>query len=379
MMVEPHESTLEHATLRLITDWLAAVPPPQVVLLDDCQKESFSPVEAVVDKVREVCCSFGPEQSLFGILAEPIEISPQNSRSETVILMLNVGANHRIGPNRLYVQMARSWAASGYRAFRFDLTGIGDSFAKEGFFNKNLYEKDSTADVRFAIDCLVAKGCKKIVLTGICSGAFVAFQTALVDPRVTVQILMNPRLLEYQVEKEKGTLQSAMQSYYKSTHFYQRELLNPKVYRRLLRGEVDVNGIAKRFQIVFKARLKRVFNALLKSAPDDLSVLAQVKQLSARGTDTLLIMATQDDGRDYIDIQLGTQCSYMQGRPNFGMVLVENADHTFSNSKSQQFVIAAVHQHLEKFLTSEGLTVAAPAAKAALLATLTSMGASISQ
>jgi alpha-beta hydrolase superfamily lysophospholipase len=344
MMIEPHAGALQHNTLAVIADWLAAAPRPQSALFHVLHDEAPHRVDPVLESVRETAISFGTAQSLFGVLTEPAQLSPSDPRSETAILMLNTGGIYRIGPARLYVKMARAWAARGYRTFRFDLGGIGDSRPAPGNDSINIYSRDSTADVKAAIDCLVARGCRRVVVMGICSGSYVAFQTALVDPRVTGQILMNTRLLECQDE----TWQGAMQSYYKSTHFYRRALLRPDVYRRLFRGEINVAGIARRFHTVFKAKIKRSLKQLMPSAPAPEGVLSKVKRLSERGIDTLVISAAEDDGRDYLDFHFGPLGSHLRGNPNFKMMVVEGTDHTFSNADSQQVVIAAVQDHLDK-------------------------------
>jgi hypothetical protein len=41
--------------------------------------------------------------------------------------MFNMGANHRIGPRRINVKLARVLAARGVSSLRFDLGGVGDS------------------------------------------------------------------------------------------------------------------------------------------------------------------------------------------------------------------------------------------------------------
>jgi pimeloyl-ACP methyl ester carboxylesterase len=299
----------------------------------------------VFDGVRESPIIFGPENSLFGILAQPAAMSACGAQSDTAVLMLNVGTNHRVGPNRLYVKMARSWAARGYGVLRFDLAGIGDSRSAAGYSNDRLYSKGSTLDVQSAIDCLAGCGYKRFVVMGLCSGAYVAFQTALADARVSGQILMNPRRLEW---KEGETLQSAMQISYKSTHYYKRALLDLNVYRRLLRNEIDVRGIVGRIRVLMQARIKRAMSRLLSNAPEEEDVLANLKQLSAKGTDTLMIIGAEDDGLDYIEFQLGSKGSRMRGKPHFKMAFVEGTDHTFSNSDSQKLVINIVQEHLDK-------------------------------
>ena len=352
MMVEPRETMLPDATLSLISDWLSTAHPLPPEPVDLCRTGTLA-INYIQNGIHEMPVRFGPDR-LFGILAEPAGLQAESERSQTAILMLNVGGNYRIGPGRIYVKMARSLAALGYRALRFDLGGIGDSRSGTDFSFDSLYSRDSTSEVRAAIDCLAAKGCNKFFLLGICSGSFVAFQTALVDPRVTGQILMNSRLLEWRDEKDAGSWQNSMQRYYKSTDFYRRALSRPELYLRLLRGKVDVRGISKRFGEVVKARLQRTFNELTHRAPvveDD--PLAKVRRLAARGTHTLLIAGAQDDGRDYLEFHFGKLGSRMQGNPHFKMVVVEESDHTFSGLDSQQFVIAIVHGHLEHIVELE--------------------------
>lgn len=345
MMADPREIMLPAATLDLLTGWFfASYPLPAAY--------ETVPVERVAatakwthNGLRETALRFGAER-LFGILTEP-EVPSNDQRQDTAVLLLNVGANYRIGPSRLYVRMARSIAAQGWRALRLDLPGIGDSRVDNPFSMDSLYSRDSTAEVAAAIDCLAARGCKKFFLLGICSGSFVAFQSALADARVTGQILMNSRLLEWQLPDATGGWQSSMQRYYKSTAFYRRSLLSPAVYLRLLRGEVDVAGITGRFCAVMEARLKRMFTEFTRRSFAAESVIAKVRRLAARGTDTLMIIAAQDDGRDYVEYHFGNLGSRMRGHPRFRMVLVDNADHTFSNQASQRFVIDTVLTHLK--------------------------------
>lgn len=346
MMAEPHEAVLEPSTLASITEWLTATPASPAPQRPVAHTPDW-PDGYALDGLREAPLTFGAGESLFGILTEPADAMPAAGRAETAILMLNVGGNYRIGPNRNYVKMARALAASGYTALRMDLSGIGDSRTEAGFSSGSMYRRRSTADVRAAIDCLAARGCKRFYLMGICSGSYVAFQTALADARVNGQILMNSRLLEWR-EDQEGTWQSSMQRYYKSTDFYRRALLRATLYLRLLRGEVDVNGIAARLWTLLGARLRRAVDGLLNRGTADEGVLPKMKHLGARGTRTLMIMSVQDDGLDYVEFHLGRRGSRLGRDPNFRMVMVEDADHTFSTVASQRVVIDTVREHLDQ-------------------------------
>jgi hypothetical protein len=124
--------------------------------------------------------------------------------------------------------------------------------------------------------------------------------------------------------------------------------MRPQVYRRLLRGEVDVNGIARRVGSVIEARLRRAVGRLLHRGRPEESVLSQARRIAARGADTLMVMAADDDGRDYIEYHFGQHGSRMDGDPNFRMIVVEGCDHTFSSRAGQQVLIDTVRLHLEQ-------------------------------
>jgi pimeloyl-ACP methyl ester carboxylesterase len=210
----------------------------------------------------------------------------------------------------MYVKMARAWAARGYRSLRFDLAGIGDSRLAAGYSKTRLYSKGSTVDVQTAMDALGAFGCDRFILVGLCSGAYVAFQTARTDERVAGQILMNPRRLAW---REGDTLESVMTQSYKSTHFYRKALLAPRTYFRLLRGEIDVRGISKRVGSLALARLSRAGERLRTGRPTEEEVLANVRQLCNRGTSLLLIVGAEDDGLDYLEFHLGPRGKRLHG------------------------------------------------------------------
>jgi len=350
MMAEPHEADVPRETIDGIVDWLRAGEPAERGAGPGALPAAEPPLQrdAVFGGVRERPLLFGHDHgdhhSLFGILAEPADLAQDDGHSETAILMLNVGTNHRVGPNRLYVKMARAWAERGYRSLRFDLAGIGDSRTAAGYSQSRLYSKESTADVGAAIERLSALGVRRFILVGLCSGAYVAFQTALADPRVTGLVLINPRRLDW---SEGETLQSAMQRSYKSSHFYRRALLEPATYRRLLQGEIDVRGIAGRLATLTRLRAQRATRRLLGRAPAEENVLANMRLLSERGTDILLIVAEADDGLDYLEYHIGPRGRHMRGQPNFRMLMVSGADHTLSQSDSQRHVIEAVREHLD--------------------------------
>ncbi|MGZ5776657.1 MAG: alpha/beta fold hydrolase [Ramlibacter sp.] len=344
MVDEPRDGVLDADTLEAIADWFggsaaarmraASAPPP----MERLQSRTTG-------AVRETALRCGPGGSLVGVLAEPADGAAGDRRGQTGIVLLNVGGNYRIGPHRTYVTMARTLAAAGYQALRLDIAGLGDSPPPPGHPWANLYQRESAQDVRAAIDALARRGCREFVLMGICSGSYVAFQTALVDERIDGLVLMNSRLLEWSPGKAGDSWQTSMQQYAKSTDFYRRAALRPEVWRRLLRGEVNVRLIARRFCALTAARLERALT-IGPGRPE--SLLARMQRLCARGTDVLMLVSDADDGRDYVEFHFGPAGRRMRAHPNFRMAYVPDADHTFSRPGNQEHVLPALLRHLEQ-------------------------------
>jgi dienelactone hydrolase len=129
--------------------------------------------------MMERAVSFGPNATLAGILTEPDAGSAKPSAP--AVLMWNVGVNHRVGPFRIYVDLARGLAERGFVALRFDACGLGDSERREGVSDHECKQ----LDVREAMD-LVSRRCgiQQFVLVGFCSSVDAAHAVALADPRV---------------------------------------------------------------------------------------------------------------------------------------------------------------------------------------------------
>ena len=72
--------------------------------------------------MNELACQFGEHRRLAGRLTEPPAPEPR-----TACVLVNAGLVPKLGPFRLYVELARRHAQDGVVTLRFDLGGIGDS------------------------------------------------------------------------------------------------------------------------------------------------------------------------------------------------------------------------------------------------------------
>ena len=136
--------------------------------------------------MRERAVQFGTDVVHTGILCEPADAAAAEGRP--VCLMLNAGLIHRVGPNRLHVNLARALAAAGYPSLRFDMSGRGDTDVRtdgETFVKSGIRETQSAMDYLEQL-----RGARRFVPMGICSGAHDAIRTAMVDTRIVGAVLI---------------------------------------------------------------------------------------------------------------------------------------------------------------------------------------------
>jgi hypothetical protein len=128
---------------------------------------------------RERPVQFGNNKGLFGILCMP---SGATAVQGPVVVIPNSGVIHRVGANRIYVELARSLADQGIRSLRLDLSGIGESERRAGEIS---LDESVHRDLTEAFDFLAARhNAKSFAMLGLCSGAYDGLQQAVKDRRV---------------------------------------------------------------------------------------------------------------------------------------------------------------------------------------------------
>lgn len=128
---------------------------------------------------------FGPGNALLGILTLPDHLDPAHPG----VVLLNAGLLHRVGPNRLNVELARNLADVGFASLRIDMAGVGDSELPMGGL---IDIERSREDTREAMTGMAAAtGLESFVVMGLCTGAYNAFRAALADTRVAGCVLLD--------------------------------------------------------------------------------------------------------------------------------------------------------------------------------------------
>jgi hypothetical protein len=278
-------------------------------------------------------------EGLFGILTEPIQ--PPLPASLPAIVLHNIGANSHVGANRLYVRMARRWARLGFRVLRFDSAGLGDSQATEVTPENRVYSDTAKLDSGRAKDFLArVRGAQRFVLMGLCSGAYVAFYSALADERVAAVVLMNILLFHWKEGDSVGVRKRHM---VKSTSFYSQAILQRDAWARILRGKVSVRIVAQGLLEKGWDRARHVVGKLLSGESD---VARGFRTLLRRGTDILVVFDVNDGGRDVVDAHLGANADRFRNVRGFSLELIRGSDHTFSPIWAQELLLSLLTSHL---------------------------------
>ena len=180
------ELTVPVEALERIVEWVAR-------LLPDARQELTPETrdEAVVARTSDGCAirerfvRLG-ESGLFGIMTEI-----DGARDTSMILTNYASPAFRIGPARLWVDLARAWAAGGVSVLRFDDAGTGDSPGGDDAAVPGAYSAAAVRDVVTAVQTVRAAGAREVGLTGFCSAAWACLRAAT-QVHVESVILLNP-------------------------------------------------------------------------------------------------------------------------------------------------------------------------------------------
>jgi alpha-beta hydrolase superfamily lysophospholipase len=124
------------------------------------------------------------------MLSEP---EGQVESSAPTVVFLNVGRIAHPGPARLWVELARSWAAGGLRCLRVDLSGLGDSPTRPGRTELVEFPADALDDLDDIRAAAAAQEGADLIFVGLCSGADHAIEAALHGPIASICVV-NPAL-----------------------------------------------------------------------------------------------------------------------------------------------------------------------------------------
>lgn len=319
MFLPPHNAVVPENRIAEIVRFFSADaapgPPPRSIAVRREQQ--------LADGIRESIVQL--DSGVFGILSEPA-----NRRSGPTILLPNAGATHHVGPNRLYVFIARTLSRAGFRCLRFDLPGLGDSVSAA---ENNPYPPTASAAIASVTRELDGES---FVPMGLCSGAHAAFHAALeVDGAPIVEsVVINPLTFYY---KPGMSLDQPPVSYYLDQwQWYMRSIRSRDRWLKLLRGEVQLGRVLR----TASQRLR----LLLPQKRDELH--RDVDRIAASGRKLTFVFSRFDPGYDLLMMSAGRAVKRLRRQGTIALWRIDDADHTFEAQHSRDVMIDSLVTHL---------------------------------
>jgi pimeloyl-ACP methyl ester carboxylesterase len=287
--------------------------------------------------MRERAILFGQPRNLVGIMTSP-EAADADPELPAVVL-LNAGILHRVGPNRLHVNIARRLANAGFHSVRFDMSGIGDSGVRT---DTRSFEKRAVQETQEAMDYLGGKtGTERYILIGICSGADVAFETARADGRVVGAYLINGSLLPVDALRDLYADASSRID----GRYYSGRLFDLRSWGRFITGKSDVKR-AMRY-VKRRIRLPRAGTGDATGEGDgspDEDFAERWDPLIERSVDLELVFSEGSVTLDVFRLSMGRRVETLAERGLITLHVVKDTDHVFTLLWSQRQLIDMIHE-----------------------------------
>jgi pimeloyl-ACP methyl ester carboxylesterase len=273
--------------------------------------------------VREEAILFGASKSLVGVVTDPAE----KGSARPAVILLNSGIIHRVGPNRLYVSLARRLARAGFVVLRFDLSGIGDSVVRR---DNIPFERSSVQETQEAMEYLATtRGVDRFLLAGICTGAVVAYHTARADQRVAGVVLINGQ--GYIPESEED-IHAYLVNRQRRRYYLDRAVYNLGSWRKLVTGRVRVGDILRALGV----RRNGPRRAKPSRNPKAEEIAVGFRALADRETELLFLYSAGDPGLEELEVILEGKVAELAARETVQYSIVEQADHMFTALASQE-------------------------------------------
>ncbi len=372
MMRSAENSSVPEQAWQQIAQWLG--PTASVAR----RGERSSPVSAdavlrVQGTVEQPVWLDGGRQ--FGVLCTSDD---GGDATATAVLFPNTGGNHHVGDCRLFVTLSRQLAHAGVAALRLDVSALGDSpQAARTMRIAALYGEQPSRDVAAAAAWLRARGYRRVVVAGVCSGGFLALQAALAGAPIDGLVLAN--LLKFRWDSQHddsdrggGDADAQLQS----TRVYLAAARNPAQWLRLLRGEIDpwphAAALARR---LWSSRA----GAGSTRGADDLDAYAReaMHSLQRRGVRVDLLYGAGDIGLLEARARFGRHLEALAPLSGIRVHVLPRLDHSLFLTESRAQFAACLMRHLAAFDSPvEAASQVAPASGPTALPTAASPAAS---
>jgi alpha/beta superfamily hydrolase len=355
MMMRPPDLTVTPAAMIEATrEWLTALQESTTTTAADTVRPAGSlsasatpaarplPAPAPAQAMPVECpVFFGSDILLFGIITEP----PKEEARRRGVILLNSGGDYHIGPRRMYVSLARTWARRGYFVLRMDLSGLGDSARRSGRPGNEIFPPGAIEDIEAGVEFMRARhGLREITVGGMCTGAFHALQAAAEGLPINRILMINPLNFFW----EEGAEPTAVQDWeiVQKPAAYRSQMFSAHAWRRVLSGDVNLWRVLKIYLhspwLALQTRLRDLARRLNIPVGNDLAEL--LESIAARGVRIVFVFSDGDAGINLLKTQSGMPVEALSKRYRFR--IIAGADHNFTRSEPRSALERVLSEEL---------------------------------
>ncbi len=301
------DAVVPEAIVGAIADWVGA---------DDSPRRPAPPARAATEltwggaTIAETVVEVGARR-LVGVLTEPTG----TPAGRATVVFLNSGSEVHVGPGRAWVEYARALAVLGHPCLRVDFRGWGES-PDDGHAPGRPYDAHCVEDAIAVVRALRAQGHERVVLAGLCAGAWVALRAVLQEPAAGVLAL------------------------------------NPQLYWRPGDPVEALMTETRQRRTDERRRIEQGARCGLWSALDALGhrpwAARWLDDLSRSRVPVLMLFAEGDDGLEYLDSRLGRRWRRAQAGGTIGWLQVPDIDHSMHRVWRRGAIVEAMHEELAR-------------------------------
>ena len=275
----------------------------------------------MIDEIFELASDDGMTRR--GILSMPERRLPA-----AVLVLLQAGVKYRVGPSRLYVDIARSLAESGFATLRFDPIGVGES---DGTMESgHLHDLWRTIECgRFVADTVLVVesvrerlGEAKVFLGGLCGGGLtLQLAAAALSERPPAGLISINTAVAYSRGRNQPPAPGHIEAR-ANLSAYSRKVLSADAWRRVVSGASDYRSIA--------ATLSALFSGSTDPSAHGVNplFLSAFREVHLRGVPHLMIFS-ENDSRwfQFQEFVLGSELGGAREGPTHSVRLIPQANH----------------------------------------------------
>lgn len=364
MMATPHNSkvpsyAIEEITNQFLSTKIISNQLNKNIFLDlknyqqtrfDCYTYATSAKESMDSggfPITEILCQI-PNTPLFGILSLPLL---RDAESKPTVLLLNAGSVHRVGPNRNYVYITRELLSLGFKVFRLDFLGLGDSINPNLSKENDPYMPEALDNIQSTIDYLKTQhNINEVILIGVCSGAYASFQFALHrnDKSVHEILPINPLTFYW---KEGMSLDYSPADYYFDWTVYQQSVRKKAGWLKLLKKIKRIPHILFTLITVLFLKVKAAFMPIINQSKrligaKNIEDLAwDLNSIVKKEVKVKFIFAETDPGYQLLVEGAGKTVDKLVHEKKIEIDFIPKANHNFSSHLGRTQLLRKIKEH----------------------------------